>query len=195
MKKFEWGVTTQDEGNVLLVDDSTLDKFSEGNHPDLKEIVRLTDLGLDGYVDGSKAYKITDPSITASKGNVKLNRVTLPKGVDSFMSDKADSQYSELKEDLRDSERRISSDFKEREQRLEKEIIRREERFEKSLEKFAIDAKEREERYIKNIEEVKKIVANGETNRKSTTIAIWTLAITTILGIAAMIVTVLVSLN
>lgn len=137
-----------------------------------------------------KSPKTSTPPLP--KGRI-LNKRTLVKGVDKSMSEKFDEKYAELKEDLRESERRVSHDLKEREQRLEKEIIRREERFEKSLEKFATDAKEREERYINNIEEIKQIVKDGEANRRSTTIAIWTLAITTILSIAAMVITVAVS--
>lgn len=59
---------------------------------------------------------------------------------DGKMSDK----YRELKEDLRESERRISSDIREREQR-----------FEESLKRFYQDGREREERFYKLTEEIK----------------------------------------
>lgn len=91
-----------------------------------------------------------------------------------------------LDQDIRDHKKEI----RDRDLLMQQQNKEREERFEKYLKQINDDAKEREERFSKSVEEIKTIVSDGEKNRKSTTIAMWTLAVTTILGIAAMVITV-----
>lgn len=188
--EIKWGKTANKKGDFIVLEQTSSD-YKERNIERLK-INKLHNLGVHGYIDENKAIKIYDPSHSRFKRGLNFKQHTLTKGDDGMTSNEGD-KYSELKEDLRESERRISNDIREREDRFEREMVRREERFEKSLEKYAEDAKEREERYIKSIDEIKQIVSDGEKNRKSTTIAMWTLAITTLIGIAAMVITVVVT--
>lgn len=191
MNKLEWGNTAHEKENIIILNGYS-PRMKTSNSGDNTDIQKLIDNGLNGYIDGKRAFKILEPSSQAINEEFILKQHTIVRG-DDTMADITDNGYSELKEDIRESERRIGLDIREREQRFEREAARREERFEKSLEKFAQDAKEREERYIKSVDEIKNIVSEGEKNRKSTSIAMWTLAITTIVGIAAMVVTVVLA--
>lgn len=190
MYKLDWGKSTHEEEDVLVVDPKFLN-IPEAESPKYADIRKMKTSGIAGYINGKYAVKISDPSLEDISSGLKLKQYTLNQGVEHMNNN--DDKYSELKEDLRDSERRIASDFKEREQRFEREANRREDRFEKTIERITNEAKEREERYLNSVEEIKQIVADGEKNRKSTTIAMWTLAITTLLGIAAMVITVAVT--
>lgn len=100
----------------------------------------------------------------------------------------------------------LKRDIREREERSRREISEREERFLKQMEQYSVDAvarenryreeaKERELRYNKSMEEIKEIVRDGEKSRKSQTFAIWTLAVTTLIGIAAMVIAVIIGTN
>ncbi|WP_078392065.1 hypothetical protein [Shouchella patagoniensis] len=158
-----------------------------------------------GYIDHEKAIKISKVDTAKYDGALIFNRISFEKKEEADLvmaGDDFDQRYSELKEDFRDSERRISQSSKEREDRIDKQIDRittdakeREDRFNAKVDQFALDAKEREDRFNETINRIEKTVKDGEKNRKATTVAIWTLALTTLLGIAAMVVTVFVSLQ
>lgn len=172
-KNIEWGSRVKEKGNIIHVSDWK-NQNNENNESDfLKTLIPRKSMD-------QNETNFYDPHIIESTNDLDLHRHTLFDGGGKMNNN--DWKYSELKEDLRESERRISQDIKERE-----------ERFENMLERFVNDSKEREERFMKNIEDIKVIVSDGEKNRRNTSIAIWTLAITTILGIAAMVITVVIS--
>ncbi len=178
INEIEWSKNVTDKGNVIVIDRTVPANKIKNEDETIKKFIEQ---GLHGYVDGDKAIKIMDPALSQKSKNLNVFQHTLIKGDDS-MDEKYDNKYSDLKEDLRESERRISNDISERELR-----------FEKTIDRFMLDAKEREERYIKTAEETKNIVYEGEKSRKSNTIAMWTLAVTTIIGIAAMVITVVLN--
>lgn len=179
MTEIEWNGEPLKDG-VLYVDLKDGIQIKEGEG---ETALHLKKRGVDGYIDGNNAFKIVDPN--KEKKVNKLNvtdHTTIKKGGSEMSNTFDDNKYYELKEDLRESERRITQDIRDRELR-----------FEKTMEKHSQESKEREERFMKNIEEIKSIVSDGEKNRGRTTAAMWTLAITTIIGIAAMVITVVVS--
>lgn len=180
INEIEWSKNVTDKGNVVVIDRAVPSNKTKNEDEAIK---RFIEQGLHGYVDGDKAIKIMDPALSQKSKKINVFQHTLIKGDDS-MDEKYDNKYSDLKEDLRESERRISNDLREREMR-----------FEKAMDRFTVEAKEREDRYINSINEIKNIVSEGEHNRKSTSIAMWTLAITTIIGIAAMVITVVLSVQ
>lgn len=94
--------------------------------------------------------------------------------------------------DRREMESRLLKDAQEREARIREETLNRENRFNESLKTYQKESKEREERYLKEVEEIKQIVRDGEKQRTNHTFALWTLAITSFLGIAAMVITVVI---
>src|SRR5690625_3482193 len=183
LSEFEWGEGVTDAEGIALINlkDDNLGNVNQSDHVHLRQIAEL---GVDGYIDEERAFKIMDPTLSQKTKKLSINQHTLIEGDESMNDDKSDRNYSDLKEDLRESERRISND-----------IYERELRFEKTIDRFMIDAKEREERYIKTAEETKNIVYEGEKSRKSNTIAMWTLAVTTIIGIAAMVITVVLNVS
>ncbi|WP_263708070.1 hypothetical protein [Shouchella tritolerans] len=94
---------------------------------------------------GRKRGKITNP-VFYETGTLGSNTATndfnpdqkdIDSEVHTMSEDKGYDRYSELKEDLRESERRISNSVKERE-----------DRFVEQMNRFAQDAKEREERFL-----------------------------------------------
>ncbi|SDB89428.1 hypothetical protein SAMN05421734_102252 [Pelagirhabdus alkalitolerans] len=199
MKDIEWNNKSETRDNIIVLKHLNFDSYNEEQTVEENEARGLNLTNVVGYIDDSTAIKINDDSVEQLKKDMRLTTATpssIPNGMLSGDDKMNEDQfkYMELKEDLRESERRISNSLNEREERFEKDSVKREERFEKSLEKFAIDSKEREERFMKDVAEIKNIVYEGEKNRTSIAIAIWTLAISTILGIAAMVITVLVSL-
>jgi|SRR5699024_8459245 len=179
MTVIEWKGEPLD-GNSVFIDLKNEKHIIPDNHI---TAIQMKKHGIDGYVDGNNAFKVINPGNIRKKGELNITSRTLTEKGGLDMSDKFDNRYHDLKEDLRESERRISQEVKDRESR-----------FEKSMERYSQEAKEREERFMQNIEEIKTIVADGEKNRKSTSIAMWTLAITTLLGIAAMVITVVLSI-
>ncbi|EJE7398678.1 hypothetical protein M5M22_003024, partial [Listeria monocytogenes] len=52
--------------------------------------------------------------------------------------------------------------------------------------------KEREERFQKSADDIKSIVEDCKKDNRATTIAIWTLSLATIIGIAGMVIAVLI---
>lgn len=173
-KNIEWGSRIKEKDNVIHVSHWKSENNKDNESESLKTLTPRKPMG-------QNETNFYDPHIIESTNDLDLHRHTIFVG-GGKMNNNNDWKYSELKEDLRESERRISQDIKEREQR-----------FENMLERFANDSKEREERFMKNIEDIKAIVSDGEKNRRNTSIAMWTLAITTILGIAAMVITVVIS--
>lgn len=131
-------------------------------------------------------YKAQKKGIIKVGNTKEVNPMADNSNYDLFMK--------EIKEDLREREARNESRQKDLENRLKDDLKEYRQQAKEDINRFHEDAKEREQRYISAVEEIKTIVQNGETNRKSTTIAMWTLAITTIIGIAAMVIAVLIAL-
>src|SRR5699024_359738 len=136
------------ESGVVVID---LEKNNQTSSELDTTAERLLKHNLAGYVDDKSAVKLIDPKARTNKSELNITNHTLIEKGGSDMSDKTDNRYIDLKEDLRESERRISQDLRDRESR-----------FEKSMERYSQEAKEREERFMKNIEEIKTIVADGE---------------------------------
>jgi|SRR5690625_149629 len=172
----EWGDRVKSEGNIIYIYRND-DNESKVNTDEVK----MSEILIPVNPENRKRTNIYDPRIISRTSGLYLHNRTLTEG-EINMTENNDWLYTELKEDLRESERRISRDVRERE-----------ERFEKMIERSINDSKEREERFMKNVEEIKQIVSDGEKNRGRYTAAMWTLAITTIIGIAAMVITVVVS--
>ncbi|WAO21740.1 hypothetical protein [Paenilisteria newyorkensis] len=117
-----------------------------------------------------------------------------PEGSEVAMdNNKYDLFMQELKEDMRERENRNENRQRDSEARTETRQRDAEDRLEKSLDSYRNEAKEREERFQKTADEIKGLVNEMKSSNKSTAIAIWTLSIATILGIAAMIVSILIT--
>ncbi|MBC1287001.1 hypothetical protein [Listeria booriae] len=133
----------------------------------------------------------------------------------SFVDNEYDLFMKEIKDDLREREARNESRQNDLESRIEKNIDLfrsesrdREDRYRNEAkereDRYRNEAKEREVRYQakalslenqfqKTADGIQDLVKDMKKDNKSTTFAIWTLSISTILGIAAMIVTVLLT--
>ncbi|HAC1145705.1 TPA_asm: hypothetical protein GI561_15475 [Listeria monocytogenes] len=96
-------------------------------------------------------------------------------------SNKYDLFMQEIKKDMRERENRNSDRQKELEKRIER-----------NLDNYRMEAKEREERFQKSADDIKSIVEDCKKDNRATTIAIWTLSLATIIGIAGMVIAVLI---
>lgn len=137
-KEIEWSYRRKATDGTMIIGHSKLDETKQYD-PKVSEVRELSESGVAGYLDQGQAVKFAEPP---EEKSVVFS--TLLRG-DDEMSEKNDYKYQELKEDLRDSERRITDDIKERERR-----------FEESLKTFHQDSKEREERFMALAENIRK---------------------------------------
>ncbi|MBC6313463.1 hypothetical protein [Listeria immobilis] len=119
-------------------------------------------------------YKIND-----LKGR-KVRKIYEEEVFEMSDSNKYDLFMQEIKEDMRERENRNSDRQKELEKRIEK-----------NLDNYRGESREREERFQKSVDDIKSIVGDSKKDNRNTTIAIWTLSVATIVGIAGMVITVL----
>ena len=105
-----------------------------------------------------------------------------------------DTFFKEIKEDMRERETRnekrisdLADHTEKRDAQLRADLKEREERFRQ-------ESREREERFLNAVDEIKSEFRETKADNKSTKIALWTLSITTIIGIAAMVVAILIAL-
>lgn len=154
----------------------------------------------------SKLDKVSGYITNDSYGKINIPKVKFTQ-VTHKTSEKGDKNMSENNfNDILFND--LKSDIREREERTRREISEREQRFEKQLEKFAVDAasreeriseqfKEREERITTSIEKLEQQMQAHFTKMESMkTQNFWgilTISVAFIVGVAAMIITLLVS--
>lgn len=182
---------------------------------DGKIVIHTTD-GTQHYIplQLEKLIEEIDVSVLPSSNTNELPLKSSFSNNDRSMVDmQVDTYLKEIKDDLREREARVEKRFsdlaatneqrdlvfrqeaREREERYIMESREREERFQKTLEEFKGQLKDSEMRVEKSIDELKADFKETKADNKSTKIAIWTLSLATIVSIAAMIVSILLTLK